>query len=102
VKFHEGPQGAQIPSVDAAGSLYLHRHFAIPQNKVNLQSGFCPPELSVNHVQDSHGTPAQIVLGNLHDSWSEASIISKDLASVKLSRKADIAIVGAGGRGYDG
>ncbi|MFW9851134.1 MAG: hypothetical protein ACFFF4_18560, partial [Candidatus Thorarchaeota archaeon] len=63
---------------------------------------FCPPELSINTVHDNHGNMAQIVVGDVHNSWRKASKFSNELAEVKLSRRADIAIVGAGGRGFDG
>ena len=63
---------------------------------------FCPPELTINAVQDNIGSTAQVIVGDLNTSWKSANQLSKELSSIRLNRRADIAMVGAGGRGFDG
>ncbi|MHA1907878.1 MAG: lactate racemase domain-containing protein [Candidatus Thorarchaeota archaeon] len=79
--------------------------FKINETLGNAISGvaeFCTPELSINSVQDNFGVTAQIAVGNLDNTWQNANQLSRDLSDVRMNRRADIAIVGAGGRGFDG
>ncbi|MHA2424618.1 MAG: lactate racemase domain-containing protein [Candidatus Thorarchaeota archaeon] len=63
---------------------------------------FCPPDLSINAVQDNYGTTAQVLVGDVKETWKQSSKTSEELSRVRFGRRADIAIVGAGGRGFDG
>ncbi len=71
-------------------------------NTIMRVADFCPPELTTNTVQDAFGSTAQVIVGDLNTSWRSANQLSKELSSVRLNRRADIAMVGAGGRGFDG
>jgi nickel-dependent lactate racemase len=54
-----------------------------------------------NYVSDWQGNVAHIFAGNPYSSWESGVEIAKTLASADFTRRADIAIVSAGGFPYD-
>jgi len=55
----------------------------------------------INSVSDWQGNLAHIVAGNPYSSWKSGVESAKALAKVEFSRRADIAIVSAGGYPHD-
>jgi nickel-dependent lactate racemase len=53
----------------------------------------CSPDLAVLGVQDREGTLAQLGIGNLRSTWSDTLETCSRLSTVKVERRADIAIV---------
>jgi len=69
---------------------------------MNEITNLCPPELAITITQDNSGTLAGIAVGDLQSSWLSAIRDTSEITKARVKRRADIAIVGAGGRGFDG
>ncbi|MHA2360652.1 MAG: lactate racemase domain-containing protein [Candidatus Thorarchaeota archaeon] len=69
-----------------------------PQNKdLEEACALSDLDLVVNAVLDLHNSIAEVVAGRPQDAWRQGLDTAKDLAKVYPERRADIAVVSAGG-----
>ncbi|MFX1483277.1 MAG: lactate racemase domain-containing protein [Promethearchaeota archaeon] len=65
-------------------------------------SQLCGLDFIVNYVSDYQGNVANIYAGNPYSSWQAGVEIAEKLSCAEFSRRADIAVVSAGGSPHDG
>ncbi len=92
-KFHK------IVTLNETGAFNVDGVVTKTMNEITT---LCPPELAITTAHDNSGTLARIAVGDLQSSWSSAIIDARSITTVRAQRWADMAIVGAGGQGFDG
>ncbi|MDF1538355.1 MAG: lactate racemase domain-containing protein [Candidatus Thorarchaeota archaeon] len=92
-KFH------RIVALNETGLFNVDGVVAETMNEITT---LCPPDLAITTTHDNSGTLARIAVGDLQTSWASAIKDAQSITAARVQRRADIAIVGAGGRGFDG
>ncbi|MFW9933794.1 MAG: lactate racemase domain-containing protein [Candidatus Thorarchaeota archaeon] len=64
-------------------------------------TNFATPHLYLNLVQDVKGTIAHVAAGKVDSVAKECKDVAQNLATSGIRRRSDVAVVGAGGKGYD-
>ncbi|MFW9909883.1 MAG: lactate racemase domain-containing protein [Candidatus Thorarchaeota archaeon] len=88
----------KLMTVESSELFYIHGPVG---RTIASVAEFCAPDLSINTIQDNMGNIAQTVVGPSSSSWESAISVSRELSSVRIDRRSDIAIVGTGGKGID-
>ena len=91
-------RNAKLRVTKEIGQFNLETSSCVDMNEITKLAGL---DFIVNSVSDYQGNLAHIVAGNPFTSWKSGVDSAASIARADFSRRADIAIVSAGGTPYD-
>ncbi|MFW9793910.1 MAG: lactate racemase domain-containing protein, partial [Candidatus Thorarchaeota archaeon] len=92
-------KNAKLRTTQAIGPFELTTPACVDMTEASQLSGL---DFIANYVSDWKGNVAHIFAGNPYSSWEKGVSSARTLASADFTRRADIAIVSAGGFSADG